>query len=128
VGLGLVYVDRFMPFAELEGIVPPVLGGLGGAMVGAGVGTWLALKMRGYERSGWSGTIAAVLAPFVLGAALAPANGFLERLLGSGSTQWTFPILGMTGAALTAVFARAVTRRKNRDGWAEPPRSLTETT
>ena len=44
--LGQAYSNRFMPSAELEGIVPVVIGELAGVWLGALLGTWAALAAR----------------------------------------------------------------------------------
>jgi hypothetical protein len=47
--LGIIYVSKFMPNAELEGILPPLYGGVAGYWGGVVLGCWLGLRLGGYS-------------------------------------------------------------------------------
>lgn len=61
--VGIAYVGAFMPNAELEGVVPPVVGGGLGSIAGAFVALAVLFKVRRVERE-WAtmlGVVAAAL-------------------------------------------------------------------
>jgi len=109
--LGIWYVERFMPNAGLEGIVPPFFGGAGGAVLGMGIGTWLALRIRRYPGAGPTGALAAVFGP-----ALALATAFVieivaDELIDSAASEWLVPFVAGAAAAGAAVGSRALVVR-----------------
>ena len=113
--LGIVYVDRYMPYAELEGILPPLVGTVVGSGVGAGGGTWLALRIRRYRGAGITGFIVCIAAPILLvvGALVG------DQITQAGSASlW----LAVIFAAVTASFgARGVVVLGSGSDWDSPP-------
>lgn len=120
-GLGSVvggwYVDQYMPIAELDGVIPPALGLLGGAWCGAVLGCWLALRSRRTATATRVATILGALFPvgvaiwiavranYPRGGALAGDDWLLAHY-GSG--------LGVIGGL--TVLACWLTFRNRRDG------------
>lgn len=62
--LGFFYARQFMPNAELEGLIPPILGGALGWWMGAVLGCWLALRWRACPKAGRTAALLASLTPF----------------------------------------------------------------
>ena len=62
--LGFAYTQKFMPNAELDGIIPPLIGGLVGWVIGSVLGCWLALRWRPYQGAGKTTALLAALTPF----------------------------------------------------------------
>ncbi|WP_066375208.1 MULTISPECIES: hypothetical protein [unclassified Anabaena] len=61
--LGNSYVKNFLPNAELDGIIPPVLGQFMGWWVGAVFGCWLALRWQNYRKSKKTASLLAIMTP-----------------------------------------------------------------
>jgi len=64
--LGRMYVIKFMPNAELEGILPPLFGGLAGYWGGVVLGCWLGLRLGGYSNSRRTAIYLAWLTPITI--------------------------------------------------------------
>jgi len=62
--LGIAYSQKFMPNAELDGVIPPILGGFTGWWMGAVLGCWLGLRWRPYQEADKTATVLAALTPF----------------------------------------------------------------
>jgi len=108
--LGILYVDRFMPNAELEGIVPPFFGGAGAAAIGIALGTWIALRVRKHERAGVTGIWTGVLALPVGFGALFLSEVVADEVIRGQSSQWAVPLSVALAIAGTAVLVRAFSR------------------
>ena len=121
--LGIVYVETFMPYAGLEGLLPPFLSALGGIALGMGIGTWGALRLRKHVAAGITGLVAgflgAVVAVFVLWA----VEVALDEVTGRNISQWFAPTCAAAAAVLTAVGVRFAVARFRGSDWDEPPSS-----
>ncbi|MBD2728550.1 hypothetical protein H6G96_20065 [Nostoc sp. FACHB-892] len=62
--LGIVYAKKFMPNAELEGVIPPFIGQVSGWWIGEVLGCWVALRLRRHSRANKTATMLAILTPF----------------------------------------------------------------
>jgi hypothetical protein len=62
--LGINYTKFFMPNAELEGVIPPLLGAFLGWWIGEVMGCWLALRWRGYRKPKKTAILLTSLTPF----------------------------------------------------------------
>ena len=61
--LGIAYVINFMPNAELEGIIPPLIGAFIGWWLGSVLGCWLGLLWGRYQGAKRTATLLLVLTP-----------------------------------------------------------------
>lgn len=61
--LGDWFVDRFMPWAELEGLGPVAAGSSLGVWTGAALGSWLALRLLRRPAAGLTALVVAGLMP-----------------------------------------------------------------
>ena len=61
--LGIAYVQMFMPNAELEGIIPPLIGAFIGWWLGSALGCWLCLLSGRYQGAKRTATLLLVLTP-----------------------------------------------------------------
>jgi hypothetical protein len=61
--LGIAYVIKFMPNAELEGIIPPLIGAFIGWWLGSVLGCWLCLLWGRYQRAKRTAILLLVLTP-----------------------------------------------------------------
>ncbi|MBD2102820.1 hypothetical protein H6F94_18360 [Leptolyngbya sp. FACHB-261] len=87
--LGRQYAMRFMPNAELEGLVPPTLGGAIGIWLGAVLGCWLLLRLCAQSQAGRT-------AWFLSGLVLLGLVGFPVLLsFAPGSAALFMPITGL---------------------------------
>ncbi|AFZ30845.1 hypothetical protein Glo7428_2333 [Gloeocapsa sp. PCC 7428] len=61
--LGIAYAQTFMPHAELDGLIPPILGGFVGWWMGSVLGCWLGLRWRRYREAHKTAIVLTVLTP-----------------------------------------------------------------
>ncbi len=61
--LGIAYVKMFMPNAELEGIIPPLIGAFIGWWLGSVLGCWLCLLWGRYQGAKRTATLLLVITP-----------------------------------------------------------------
>ena len=61
--LGIAYVKMFMPNAELEGIIPPLIGAFIGWWLGSVLGCWLCLLWGRYQQAKRTAILLLVLIP-----------------------------------------------------------------
>lgn len=61
--LGMVYLNNFMPNAELEGIFPPLIGQFFGWWIGEVFGCWLALRWQNHKKVNQTTKLLAMLTP-----------------------------------------------------------------
>ncbi|BBD59247.1 hypothetical protein NIES2109_20300 [Nostoc sp. HK-01] len=61
--LGRIYVIKFMPNAELEGLIPPVIGQFIGWWIGEVIGCWLALRWQNHRKVNKTVKLLAILTP-----------------------------------------------------------------
>ena len=61
--LGIAYVKMFMPNAELEGIIPPLIGAFIGWWLGSALGCWVCLLGGRYQQAKRTATLLLVLTP-----------------------------------------------------------------
>lgn len=61
--LGMTYVNNFMPSAELDGLIPPLIGQFLGWWVGEVIGCWLALRWQNYRKVNQTAKLLAMLTP-----------------------------------------------------------------
>ena len=82
-GIGLAYSVIFMPNAELEGVLPFVIGMGGGAWIGAALGCFVVLRLsRADEAASTAKWVAALFVPAVVaGFFLGIAGEHVERSL-----------------------------------------------
>ncbi|HET7483648.1 MAG TPA: hypothetical protein VFK89_12400 [Actinomycetota bacterium] len=100
--VGAWYADRFMQGAELEGLLPPLVGTVGGAALGAGVGAWLALRTRGYRAAAITGFFAFITGPLLLVFGAVAADRVVST---NGASLW---FVVVASAFLTSLAARGV--------------------
>ena len=121
--LGILYVDAFMPNAELEGIIPPLFGTLGGIALGIGVGVWGALRLRKHLAAGITGLVAGFLGAVAAVVVLWGVEVALDDVTGRNASQWLAPTWAAAAAVLTAVGVRAAVTTFRGADWDEPPSS-----
>ncbi|MBD2495668.1 hypothetical protein [Nostoc sp. FACHB-280] len=61
--LGREYVIKFMPNAELDGIIPPLMGQFLGWWIGEVLGCWIALRWQNYRKVNKTVKLLAILTP-----------------------------------------------------------------
>ena len=64
--LGISYVKKFMPNAELEAFIPLAIFHFVGWWVGEVLGCWLGLRLRHHRGAGETATLVVGLAPFAI--------------------------------------------------------------
>jgi hypothetical protein len=118
---GAWYVDRFMPGAELESLLPPLVGAMAASVVGAGLGTWLALALSGRMGAGVTGGLTALLVPLIPILFVILFENVM--LFQDVSPQWLLGLaLGMVaGAALLARGLTSVLERRELHTWKSGP-------
>lgn len=116
--LGMAYSERYMPNAELEGILPVVVGELVGVWLGAIVGTWVLLHL--------THQVAARTTGFLLAGAL-PAWGIvslpsffwlIQQLSGDDIPDWLqigAPVVILCLPPALAARALVVHRERSRE-------------
>jgi len=81
--LGIAYVRKFMPNAELEGIFPPLIGMFTGWWLGSVLGCWLCLLWGHYLGAKRTATLLLVLTPIGIVCWLFTYVGFLNWVSGT---------------------------------------------
>ena len=119
--LGILYVDAFMPNAELEGILPPFFGTLAGITLGIGVGVWGALRLRKHLAAGTTGLVAGFLGAVVAVVVLWAVEVALDQVTGRNLSEWFAPACAAAAAVATAVGVRAAVARFRGSDWDAPP-------
>jgi hypothetical protein len=119
---GVFYVDRFMPYAELEGILPPLFGTVAGAALGAGFGSWVSLRIRGYKAALTTGFLVAAFVPFLLIAG-AVAGDRVGDALGVGSNGFVLWMVALVVALAAGLGARLLVVLGSGSDWDAPPES-----
>lgn len=104
VALGHTYVTYLMPYAELDALIPPVMGGLGGIWLGAALGCWIVLHWLGYPAAARTGCFLAAIFPFAAVAAFAVLSFGGARGVRLATPPWLNTAVGL---CLVAVLARA---------------------
>ena len=114
--LGTLYVEAFMPYAGLEGILPAFIGAVAGIALGIGVGTWGALRLRKHLAAGITGLVSAFLGTVAAVFVLWAVEVALDELTGRNISQWLAPASAAAAAVVTAVGVRfAVARFRGAD-------------
>lgn len=104
--LGFRYLLVFMHGAELEGIVPPLVGGAMGAALGSGLGTWLVLRRRCCQATVVTGLVVGLSAPaFALVAVFLGGSAF-DSPLGASEDSWAAGPPAAAGIAAAALLVR----------------------
>ena len=119
--LGILYVETFMPYAGLEGILPVFIGTVAGIALGIGVGTWGALRLRNRRAAGITGLVSAFLGTVVAVLVLWAVEVALDDLTGRNISQWLAPACAAAAAVLTSVGVRFAVARFRGADWDEPP-------
>jgi hypothetical protein len=102
--LGEMYADRFMPYAELERLLPVIIGGLGGYAIGAVAGAWVALRLRSYPARAVTAALVGLLAPLPMA-----ASGVVQSVI--GGYTWIPEVAGLLVLVGIGVAARAIALR-----------------
>lgn len=121
--LGVIYVETFMPYAGLEGLMPPLLGALAGITLGMGLGVWGGLRLRGHGGAGITGSLAGFLGAVVAVVVLWTIEVALDDFTGRNVSQWLAPACAAAAAVLTAVGVRAAVARFREPDRDEPLRA-----
>jgi hypothetical protein len=110
--LGTVYAERYMPNAELEAqleaLLPVIVGLLSGYWIGTVSGAWAALRFRSYQARLATAALVGLLAPLPLAAVV--------RSIISGYSQLPSRIAVVLGLAGIAAAARAIALRFGPSG------------
>lgn len=122
--LGELYADKFMPYAELERLLPIAIGRLGGYWIGVVAGAWVSLRLRSYAARTATAALVGVLAPLPWVVA-----GVLEAVIDSYTTRvpeiaGLLTLVGITAAA-RAIALRLSRRRGEQSGRILPTEQTT---
>ena len=116
--LGEWYADRYMPNAELEVLLPIIIGSLGGYWIGVIAGTWVALRLRSYTTRLGTAALVGLLAPLPF-----VAMGAVDSVI-DGYSRMAPSIAGLIVLAGIAIAARSMALHLTRRRGARSGRRL----